>query len=175
MIVNAPNSPGVSPWPLSAVQSISETASVMSPSSVLIGVVSFTVFWTWVQPATGSTSTDAIGVSVGNCTFSPTVSAFFSTGTRNVISWSPPPCTAPGALTVTCADAAPARASEAAAIVTEATANLRMRLMVFRSVEVDLDVGGGRVELARADDEREHPRARRRQDDVVGGVGVLAV
>ena len=84
----------------------------MSPSSVLIGLASFDVTWVCVQPGIGSTSTDAIGVAVGSCTVSPTVSFSSSTGTRKVISWSLPPRTAPGAATVTCASAGAASSSE---------------------------------------------------------------
>jgi len=86
MIVNAPNSPGSRPWPPCAFQSISDTASVMSPSSVWMGVASFAVFWVCVQPGIVCTSTEAIGVSLGSAILNPTVSAFFSTGTRKVIS-----------------------------------------------------------------------------------------
>ena len=60
------------------------------------------------------TSTEAIGVARGSCTFSPTVATGFSTGTRKVISWSLPPWVAPGAVTVTCAPAGAARATSAA-------------------------------------------------------------
>jgi len=98
--------------PAFAVQSISATASVMSPSSVLIGLASLTVFCVCVHPGIGRTSTPAIGVSVGNCTCRPVVEAVsLSVGTRNVITASEPPLVAPGALIVTCADAGAASAS----------------------------------------------------------------
>ncbi len=70
----------------SAFQSISDTASVMSPSSVTIGLASLTVVSVKLQPVTGCTRTDAIGVSVGSCTFSPVVLAVaLSVGTRKVM------------------------------------------------------------------------------------------
>ena len=100
MIVNSWNSPrrDAAGRP-SAVQSISVTASVMSPSSVMIGLASFVVVSVNVQPGIGCTSTDAIGVSVGSCSFSPVVLAVsLSVGTRKLIIWSLPPRVAPGAI-----------------------------------------------------------------------------
>ncbi len=82
---------------MTTVQSISDTASVMSPSSVTIGFASFTVVSLNVHPVIGCTRTDAIGVSVGSCTFSPVVlNVSLSVGTRKVMIWSPPPRVAPG-------------------------------------------------------------------------------
>ena len=66
MIVKAPNSPGLRPCPACAVQVIRVTASVMSPSSVTIGFASVELTSVCVHPGTGSTSTDAMGVSVGS-------------------------------------------------------------------------------------------------------------
>ena len=53
---------------LSAFQVITDTAWVMSPSSVTIGLVSCTVVTASVQPVCGANSTVAIGVFVGSCT-----------------------------------------------------------------------------------------------------------
>jgi hypothetical protein len=59
-------------------------ASVMSPSSLLIGVASFIVSVVAVQPSSGLSDTDAIGVSVGRFTSNAVVLAVsFSFGTRN--------------------------------------------------------------------------------------------
>ena len=78
--------------PAATFQSISDTASVTSPSSVLIGVASLAWVTVTDQPVLGCTSTDAIGVSVGSRTFSPTVlAASLSSGTRKVITASLPP------------------------------------------------------------------------------------
>src|SRR4051794_2773747 len=97
---------------LCAVQVTVETASVMSPSSVTIGLASFTSVAVDDQPGCGATRTEAIGVGVGNFTCTFTVDAvLLSFGTRKVITWSLPPDVDPGALTVTCADAAAASRS----------------------------------------------------------------
>src|SRR6266516_4617037 len=107
--MNSANPPGlIALVVLAAVQSISDTASVICPSSVWIGVASFAVWVVNVQPGWLSTRTDAIGVSVGNFTLSPVVLAdSLSVGTRKMIVASLPPRVAPGAVTVTCAAAGP--------------------------------------------------------------------
>jgi hypothetical protein len=64
---------------------IFKMASVISPSSVLIGVASLLVSVVAVQPWTGLRPTEAIGLSVGMATSSLTVLALsFSLGTRKV-------------------------------------------------------------------------------------------
>src|SRR5579875_312153 len=132
----------------------------MSPSSVTIGLASLAVFCVCVQPAIGSTRTEAIGASVGRLIVSPTVSTFFSTGTRKVISWSLPPRVAPGAVTVTCAAAGIASASSPANARTVRTAR---RFMASLSVQGQRDLLGGGLEGGRGDDERDLPVAGDRQ------------
>src|SRR5689334_18250368 len=74
---NSWNCPGLIPASAEfAVQVIFETASVtVSPLSVLIGVASLVVSVVEVQPGTGATASDAIGLSVGTATSSLTVDA----------------------------------------------------------------------------------------------------
>ena len=69
-----------------------------------------------VQPATGLTETNAIGAFSGIVTSSLTVPAVaFSLGTRK-LSLAKPPWVAVLGLTVTCADAAPAKPRTATAV-----------------------------------------------------------
>ena len=82
---NSWNWPGLITEPASAVQVIFVTASVMSPSSDLIGVASLVFSVTAVQPGSGLVETDAIGWSAGRVTSSLVVFALsFSLGTRKV-------------------------------------------------------------------------------------------
>jgi len=70
---------------LPPVQVISETASVIVPSSVLMGVLSLVVVTFAVQPACGVTRTPRTGWSVGRktCTF-VVLAVSSSLGTRKV-------------------------------------------------------------------------------------------
>src|SRR4029077_12628972 len=115
MITNSSNCPGLIPAAgLFVFQLITDTAWLMSPSSVWIGVFKFTVCTVSVHPGCGATKTEAIGVSVGNCTASPVVLAVsLSVGTRNVITTSLAPGAASDALTVTWAEAGPANQNTA--------------------------------------------------------------
>ena len=70
---------------------ISETASVTSPSSVVMGLASLVLVVVTVHPGIGCTPTDAMGVSVGSCTTTWSVVAVASSlGTRNVTTAYPP-------------------------------------------------------------------------------------
>src|SRR5205807_3300428 len=82
---NSSNSSGLMPaLPASAVHTISDTASVTVPSSVVIGVASAVFVTVAVQPAFGLVLTNASGWSVGSLTSSLTVLASSrSVGTRN--------------------------------------------------------------------------------------------
>ena len=70
LMSNWPNSPGLMA-PVVAVQSISLSASVTGPSSVSMGVLSFSVITLNVQPGLASTETLASGVSVGSFDLQP--------------------------------------------------------------------------------------------------------
>src|SRR5215472_8925807 len=116
LTTNSSNSPGlIAVAALSEVQSISDTAcATRSPSSVVTGWASRSVLVVKLHPGCGRTSTDANGVSVGNCSLNPVVLAVsLSVGTWNV-STASPPCVASGELTVTWAYAGAASASHAA-------------------------------------------------------------
>src|SRR5689334_7597648 len=112
---NSWNWPGLMAASGVAVQTILVTPSVISPSSVLIGVGSVPFVTSAVHPATGFTDTEATGAFVGRFTSSATVLALaFSLGTRNVI-FPYPPWVAEAELTVTWAPAGPAKANTATA------------------------------------------------------------
>ena len=173
-MVNSPNSPGLSP-PAVAVQSISLTASVTCPSSVVIGVASFEVFSVCVQPGIGATSTEAIGVARGSCSFNrPSRPA-----SRRALGGDQLFAAALGracAVTVTCAQAGAARATSAASTAASiAPPSPITCASACLSVEPDLDVGDRRVERRRADDHREDPSASRRQVDPAGRIRAAAL
>src|SRR5262249_47147854 len=136
---NASNSPGlIAVAALSAVQSISDTVcATWPPSSVVIGRASRAVLVVKVHPGCGRTSTDANGVSVGTWTLNPVVLAVsLSVGTWNVSTASAPGL-AGGELTVTCACAGAASASNA--VATQA-ATTSMRTDLSLSVKANLGV-----------------------------------
>src|SRR4051794_35157279 len=95
----------------SAFHVIDETASVTSPSSDLIGLVGFVSVTVAVRPGPGCTLSEASGLAAGKRTATAVVLAVsLSVGTRNDATTNPPGA-APGASTVTCADAGPATAN----------------------------------------------------------------
>src|SRR5579862_9472710 len=97
--------------PVFAFHAIWFTTSVMSPSSVTIGLVSLSVDTCTLQPGLASTDTDGIGVSggVGKLMAIPVTLLDSSFGTRNE-SFTVPPFGADGGSTVTWADAGAASA-----------------------------------------------------------------
>src|SRR5689334_13500288 len=118
---NSWNCEGLMTAPGSAVHVILVIASVISPSSDLIGVESFVVSVVAVQPATGRSDTDAIGVSGGRFTSTFVVFALsVSFGTRKA-TLVYPPWTAELGLTVTCAEAGTAKPSAPAAAAASTT------------------------------------------------------
>ena len=133
------------PAPASAFQSTSDTTWVISPSSVLIDVLSLVCLMVAVQPGWGSTRTPAIGWSVGRCTCRPTVLAeSLSSGTRKVIAASLVPAVTPGAVTVTCA-AAEAAVHSPRVVIAAVTAPMRVGVRDVWS-SVSLAAGGVQVD-----------------------------
>src|SRR4051794_14814281 len=104
------------------------TASVIwLPSSSVIGGSPGAVVVVAVHPGTGLTLTKASGVSVGSCTFSPTVAAVsLSDGTRKVSSPKPPGAASVDP-TVTWAEAAPVPRARTATTVASRPSRARNR------------------------------------------------